>query len=111
MTDKLVVILSSAELGVAQTGLMYAVNALKNGWMADVRLFFFGPAQELLTRDPELQRLLAVYMELGRSPVACKYIADRDQTLDSTADLGVSVDYVGTMISELIHQGYIPMVW
>ena len=61
MTNKLLVIISAAEPGVARTGMMYAVNALKNVWMEDVKVFFFGPAQELLTQDAELQQLLAEY--------------------------------------------------
>jgi hypothetical protein len=111
MADKLVVIISSAEAGVARTGMMYAVNALKNCWMAEVKIFLFGPAQELLTRDAELQRLLQEYQAYEETAVACKFIADRDHTAEPTTELGVQVAYVGTMISDLIRDGYIPMVW
>jgi hypothetical protein len=111
MTDKLLVIISSSEPGVAQAGMMYALNAFKHCWMDDVKLFFFGPAQELLPRDPELQRLLAEYQAQAGAAVACKYLADRDGTAEQSATLGVQVVYVGTMISDLIRDGYIPMVW
>jgi hypothetical protein len=111
MADKLIVIISTAEAEVARTGMMYAVNALKNLWMAEVKLFFFGPAQELLTRDAELQRLLQEYQVHEETAVACKFIADRDNTAEPTTGLGVEVKYVGTMISELIQDGYVPMVW
>jgi len=109
--DKIIVIISTAEAGVARTGMMYAVNALKNCWMSDVKVFFFGPAQELLTHDVELQKLLQTYQEHEKTAVACKYIADRDHNAESTARLGVEVAYVGSMISELIQAGYVPMVW
>ena len=111
MTDKLLVIISTAEAEVARTGMMYAVNALKNLWMADIKIFFFGPAQELLTRDTELQRLLKEYQAHEETAVACKFIADRDHTAGPTSELGVQVAYVGTMISDLIREGYVPMVW
>jgi hypothetical protein len=111
MTNKLLVIISTAELGVARTGMMYAVNALKNLWMEDVKVFFFGPAQESLIGDEELQKLLQAYASEGGTSAACKYIADRDGTGEPTAALGVQVEYVGTMISDLINDGYIPMVW
>lgn len=111
MTDKIVVIISSAEPEVAQTGMMYAVNALNHGWMEDVKIFFFGPAQDLLTKDTELQRLLSEFQEYEETAVACKFIADRDGSTDSTEALGVQVAYVGTLISDLIHRGYVPMVW
>jgi hypothetical protein len=111
MHDKLLVIISTAEAEAAHTGMMYAVNALKNSWMAEVKVFFFGPAQELLTRDTELQRLLHEYQTYEGTAVACKFIADRDHTAEPTAELGVKVAYVGSMISDLIRDGYIPMVW
>ena len=111
MVDKLLVIISTAEAEVAHTGMMYAVNALKHCWMEDVKIFFFGPAQELLTRDVELQRLLHEYQAHDETAVACKFIADRDRTAEPTAELGVQVAYVGVMISDLIRDGYVPMVW
>ncbi len=111
MNDKLLVIISTAEAEVARTGMMYAVNALKNCWMDTVRVFFFGPAQELLTRDEELQRLLREYQTYEETVMACKFIADRDHTAEPTAELGVQVAYVGSMISNLIHDGFVPMVW
>lgn len=36
MSDKAIVIISTAEAEKAYTGLMYAVNALKNRWMEDM---------------------------------------------------------------------------
>jgi hypothetical protein len=111
MANKLVIIISSSEPGVAQAGMMYALNACKHCWMDDVKIFFFGPAQKLLTQDPELQRLLADYQAQAGIAVACKYLADRDDTAEQSAALGVQVAYVGSMISDLIKNGYIPMVW
>jgi hypothetical protein len=111
MQDKLLVLISTAEAKVARTGMMYAVNALKNLWMEDVKIFFFGPAQELLTQDEELQRLLLEYQDHEGTAVACKFLADRDDTAEPTAELGVQVVYVGSVISDLIKDGYIPIVW
>ncbi|MCJ7701958.1 MAG: hypothetical protein MUO62_10265 [Anaerolineales bacterium] len=111
MSDKLVVIISSGEPGVARTGMLYALNALKHCWMSEVKLIFFGPAQELLTRDAEMQRLLGEYQAQDETAAACKFIADRDQTGESTGALGVEVVYVGSLISGLIQEGYVPLVW
>ena len=111
MNDKLLVIISTSEPEKARTGMMYAVNALKNCWMEDVKVFFFGPAQETLIRDAELQKLLYDYSAHDMTAVACKFIADREHTTESTTALGVQVAYVGKMISDLIKDGYVPMVW
>jgi hypothetical protein len=109
--DKLLVIISSGEPGVARTGMMYALNALKHGWMEEVKIFFFGPAQELLLRDSELQRYLQEYHAYQETAVACRFIADRDDTAAPTRELGVQVVFVGQMISDMIQSGFVPMVW
>jgi len=111
MSDKIVAIISSGEPGKARTGAMYAVNALKHGWMEEVKLFFFGPAEELLLRDQELQQLLKEYHAMEETAVACKFIAAREGTDERLAALGMQVEYVGEMISDLIKEGYTPMVW
>ncbi len=79
MPEKTVVIISTAEVEKAYTGMMYAVNALKQKWMEEV--------------------------------TACKFIADRDNTTEKIAALDIKVDFVGAMISDLVKDGYVPMVW
>lgn len=68
MNNKLVVIISTAQLDRARTGMMYAVNALNNNWMEDVKIIFFGPAQELINKDSELQRCLKEYQNEEKMP-------------------------------------------
>ena len=111
MADKVLVVVGTAERAKAQAGTMYAVNALKHGWMEDVRLMFFGPAETLLLDDEDLQELVREYQRHEGTPVACKFLADREGTSSSLAELGLDVAYVGPLISELIRDGYAPMVW
>ena len=56
MNDKVLVIIATAERAKAQAGAMYAVNARKYGWLDDVKLYFFGPAEGLLLEDEEVER-------------------------------------------------------
>ena len=111
MDGKLVVIISTADAEKARTGAMYAINALKFGWMEVVKIFFFGPAQDLLLEDKELQNYMQEYNSMEESAVACKYISDRDEKSKQICELGIKVEYVGKMISDLINEGYVPMVW
>ncbi|MFV2058952.1 MAG: hypothetical protein ACC707_21035 [Thiohalomonadales bacterium] len=111
MNNKLVVVISTAQLDKARTGMMYAVNALKNNWMEDVKIVFFGPAQELINKDFELQRYLKEYQNEEENVVVCKYIADRDNTAKQAKALNMDVKYVGELVSDLIKEGYTPMVW
>ena len=111
MSDKIVVIISTAEAEKARTGMMYAVNALVQNWMSEVKLIFFGPAQELLLDDVIMKDFLLQFQQAEGKAVSCKFIADRDETDKDTAALGVKVDYVGSMISDLIKDGYVPLIW
>lgn len=111
MSDRVVVIIATGERAKAQTGMMYAVNATKYDWLHDVKLIFFGPAESLLLADEDLQEMLREFQRHERTAVACKFLADRDRTEADLAALGVEVSYVGEMISNLIKDGYTPMVW
>lgn len=111
MTDKVLVIISSADPAKARTGILYATNALVNGWLEAVKLIFFGPSQKLLLDNVDLQQAVQHYQEMGETVVACKFLADAEKSSQSIAALGVQVDYVGEMISNFIKEGYTPMVW
>ena len=111
MADRVVVIIATGEPAKAEAGLMYAVNSLRHKWLADVRLFFFGPAEGLLLQDADLQELVMEYHRQGGTAVACRFLGDREGTSDGLGDLGVEVAYVGEPISALIKDGYVPMVW
>lgn len=111
MNNKIIVIISTNEIDKARTGMMYAVNALTQGWMEDVKIVFFGPAQELINKDKELQSNLKIYQAAEKKAVVCKHIADRDGSSKDAQALDLDVEYVGELISDHIKQGYSPMVW
>jgi len=110
MTGKILIIIATANKEKALTGLMYATNAKKFGWVEDIKTIFFGPAQNLMVTDTEVSQAVQKLAEQGET-IACKFIADRDELSDSTEKLGVQVEYVGTVISDLVKDGYVPMVW
>ena len=111
MNGKIVVIISTSDLGKARTAAMYVKNALFQGWMEKVKIFFFGPAQDLLLEDEELQEFVNDVRAMEETPIACKFISERDNTGEQLSQLGVKVESVGYQISELIKKGYVPMVW
>lgn len=111
MGNKPVVIISTADIDKARTAMMYAVSSLKGGWMEDVKIVFFGPSQGLVNDDFELQRYLKEYQNEQKNAVVCKYIAERDNTAKKAKALSMDVEYVGELISNLVKDGYTPMVW
>ena len=110
MSSKLLVIIATGENEKALTGLMYAQRTMSEGWMDEVRVIFFGPSERLLVED---ERIAQVAKEMGavEKPIACKFISDRDGISEKIEGLGVKVDYVGTIISDFIKEGYVPMVF
>lgn len=110
MSSKLLVIVATSDKEKAQTALMYAKNAMKRGWLDNVKVVYFGPSEKMIVEDPILSDQAQDIAEAGGS-IACKYISDRDGVSEKIEKLGVQVEYVGNIVSDLIKDGYIPMVW
>lgn len=110
LSSKLLVIIASGDKAKALTGLMYAHNAIKRGWMDEVKVVYFGPSEQLLEQDAEVADAAIEIAGLSES-FACKSISDRDGISEKIDEMGVKVEYVGDIISDYIKQGYVPMVW
>ena len=110
MNSKVVVIIASANKQVVQTALMYATNTLKYGWLDEVKTVLFGPSEQLVAQDLELANQVKDLCNAGEA-IACKFISDKEGTSDELSKLGVQIEYVGTIISDLIKDGFVPMVW
>ena len=110
MASKVVVILSSAEKEKAFTGIMYATNAQKNKWLDEVKVIFFGPFEDLVCADEEVADFASQLLDF-ETPVACKRLSDNAGISDRLEGMGYDVEYVGKIISDLIKEGYMPMVF
>ncbi len=110
MSEKILVIIASGDREKVLTALMYAKNTIKYGWLEDVRVIFFGPSENLLVGDTDVSSSAKELANFGK-PVACKFLSDRDAVSERIESLGITVDYVGSMIADLIKDGYTPMVW
>ena len=110
LSSKLLVVIATGERAKALTGLMYAKNAIKHQWLDDVKVVYFGPSEQLIYSDPDVANAAIELASIGES-YACKAISDRDGISEKIDSFGVRVEYVGSIISEHIKQGYVPMVW
>jgi len=110
MSSKVIVILSTAEKDKALTGIMYAKNAQKNKWIDEVRVIFFGPFENLVCEDDEIIQAASELLDY-QTPIACKFLSDKSSTSSRLEELGFNVEYVGSLISDSIKAGYIPMVF
>ena len=110
MASKVLIIVSTAEKDKALTGIMYAVNAQKNKWVDELKVIFFGPFENLICEDEEVAQAASGLLNY-ETPIACKFLSDRDGISDRLEKLGVNVEYVGSLISGYIEEGYTPMVF
>ena len=85
---------------------MYAENAKKRGWMDTVRLLIWGPSGKLLVADAELKERLGKLKEAGVELYACKACAEIYGIGESLTELGVTVEYTGTMLANLQKEGW-----
>ena len=108
--SKLLVVIATRDREKALAGLMYAGNAAKRGWIDDVKVVFFGPSERLVVEDEQVAAQVRELAVAGGS-FACKAISDREAISEELERLGLKVEYVGSIISSLIKEGYTPMVW
>lgn len=107
MATKVFVILSSGDREVAlEVGLIYPLNAAKNGWMEEVKLILFGPSEKLAAYDTEVQHRLQELQGTGTEIIACKWCADRMKITEMLESAGIKVLYVGPIISQLLKDGW-----
>ncbi|MEF8833004.1 MAG: hypothetical protein V5A66_05760 [Candidatus Thermoplasmatota archaeon] len=107
---KVLIILSTGEKEKALTGLMYAKNAIEQNWLEEIQVIFFGPIENLMVEEEEIKEYAQSIADQTEC-VACKYLSDRDEISEDIEELGMDVDYVGSIISDYIKEGYTPMVW
>jgi len=107
MATKVLVVLSSGDREVAlEVGLVYPLNAAKNKWMDEVRVIIFGPAEKVAAYSQEVQERLKELQEAGVEIMACKWCADRMNITGILEEAGIKVVYVGSIISQLLKDGW-----
>ena len=105
--DRVFMILSSADRLVhEELTFMYANGALKHEWMDEVRVIFWGPAQLLIVKDEPLKEYLKKLQDVGVELWACKRCSDDLGVTEKLKDLGIQVEYVGSLVSEMLKDGW-----
>ena len=107
MASKVFALVSSADREVAlEVGLIYPLNAAKKGWMDEVKVIFFGPSEKVVANDAEVQGRIKELLEAGVEVLACKWCADRMGITEKLEATGMKVVYVGSVISDLLKEGW-----
>jgi hypothetical protein len=107
VATKVFVILSTADREVAlEAGLIYPLNAAKNKWMDEVKVIFFGPSEKLAAFDSDIQGRIKELKESGVEVLACVWCAKRMNIVKNLEDTGIKVIGVGSIISQLLKDGW-----
>ena len=111
MPSKLAVIVSQAEENAIWTGLFFATKGTRNRFMDEIRLVLWGPSEKTIAENPELQQMIREYLSLGKRVWACKTCSDRYGVTEAMERLGCTVDYVGSIVTGWIKEGFVPFTW
>ena len=107
MANKVFVIIADADREQAlEVGLIYPLNCAKNKWLEDVKVIFFGPSKKLAAYDSQVQERIKEIKGYGGEVLACKWCADRMGITALLEEQGITVVYVGPVISQLIKDGW-----
>ncbi len=107
MATKVFILLSSGDKEVAlEVGVVYPLNVAKNKWMNEVKVIIFGPAEKVAAYSQEVQEKLKELQEAGVEIMACKWCADRMNITGILEEAGIKVVYVGSIISQLLKDGW-----
>jgi len=111
MPSKLVIIVSQAEENAIWTGLFFATKGTRNRFMDEIRLVLWGPSEKTIAENQELQQMIKEYLSLGKKVWACKTCSDRYEVTEAMERLGCTVQYVGSIVTSWIKDGFIPFTW
>jgi hypothetical protein len=107
MADKVFALITTTEKEVMlEIGLVYPTNCAKNKWLDEVKVIFFGPSERLAAIDPQVQAKIKELKSYGVEVLACKWCSERMGITAELEALGIVVIYVGSVISELIRDGW-----
>lgn len=107
MAKKVFVVITSRDKEVsAGVGIRYAFNAATKPWMDEVKIIVFGPSEEAAAHDTEIQAKLKDSMNAGIEVLFCKACSDEQGVTGILEEAGFKVIYVGSVISQLLKDGW-----
>ncbi len=107
MADKVFAIITDADREQAlEVGLIYPLNCARNKWLEEVKVIFFGPSEKLAAFDIQVQQKIKEIRGYGAEVLACKWCSDRMGLTAQLEAQGITVVYVGPIISQLIKDGW-----
>ncbi|MHA1400701.1 MAG: DsrE family protein [Candidatus Heimdallarchaeaceae archaeon] len=100
-------ILTSGDVVVHQeASFKYAYNAKKQGWMDQVRVILWGPTERIAAEDKDFQEEIRLLLDAGVEVIACKACSDNFGVSEELEKIGVTVQYVGNIVTKMLKEGW-----
>lgn len=108
MADKIFFVVASGDKDVVlEVALFYPLTVAKEGWMKDVKVVLFGPSEDLVARDENVQKRIKRLQEEGGIEIkACKYCSDKSGISEKLEAMGITVEYVSPIMAQWIKDGW-----
>ena len=101
--DKLAILWTSENKETAlNMVLMYTLKSNINKWWKTCSLITWGPSNQLVCKDPEVQEQIHLIMDAGVKVYACKRCAERSGLSDQLESLGIEVKLMGEPLTEFL---------
>jgi hypothetical protein len=100
-------VLSSADTVVhEELGFPYATNCMKQGWMDQVRVMLWEPTERIAAENKKFQDMIRMLKVTGVEVVACKACSNNFGVSEKLENLGINVQYVGALVTEMLKDGW-----
>ena len=86
--------------------LWYTGYAKSQNWWKEIIIITWGPSNELIATDKEIQEKIRQMISDGVKFKACKGCADKNEISDDLTRLGIEVVYVGGELTHFLKGGY-----
>jgi hypothetical protein len=85
--------------------LMYATNSRLNGWWQEVNVIIWGASAKLVGTDKQIQEAVSEMLNHGITIEACKACTDNFGVTDKLTELGITVRYMGEVLTNYLKSG------
>lgn len=108
---KVLLIVSSGDKNVISTAMVFGIVSFEAKLYEDIKVFFFGPSEKVITEDKDLQSSLSKLIKDGITPVACVNLSNAFDITPKLTKLGFNAIPVGEAIADLVNKDYVTMVF
>lgn len=106
MENKLNILWTNADLITSELMvMMYAGNAIKQGWWKKVQVIIWGATAKLTAENEHIQELVKAAQRTGVKFVACEACIVELDVKTKFDELGIEVRYMGVPLTEILKNG------